>query len=61
MQSLDSFRRSYLLGAIVVWTAIILASAVILLGTPYFVQVVPVLAGGAIWFAAIVPAALRRL
>jgi len=54
-------RTAYLLGAALVWVAIIAASAAILGGTPYLAPMLPVLGGGAVWFVVLSPAALRRL
>ena len=52
--------NTYLLGAGIVWTAIFFATAVVLQGTPFFAQLLPILAGGAVWFVVLVPAAWRR-
>jgi hypothetical protein len=51
---------TYVIGAVVVWVAIILASGVILAGTTYVGTILPILSGGATWFVVIVPAATRR-
>ena len=51
---------TYLIGATIVWAGILLATAVVLQRTPYLAQVLPILAGGAVWFILIVPGALRR-
>jgi hypothetical protein len=51
---------SYLLGAAIVWTGIFIATAVLLSGTPYFGQLLPILGGGAVWFIVLVPSAARR-
>jgi hypothetical protein len=56
----DQTRRNYLIGAVIVWVAIIAASRFILAGTPYFGQMLPILGGGAAWFVVIVPGALLR-
>lgn len=53
-------RNRYLFGAVIVWVAIIAASAVILRGTPYAGQMLTILGGGAAWFVVIVPAWLFR-
>jgi len=44
-----------LISTIIVWVAIISASAVILRGTPYAGQMLTILGGGAAWFVVIVP------
>jgi hypothetical protein len=56
----DQTRRNYLIGAVIVWVAIIAASSFILAGTPYLGQMLPILGGGAAWFVVIVPGALLR-
>ncbi len=61
MQNVDGFKRSYLIGAAIIWVCIFFATAVILSGTPYFAQVLPVLSGGAVWFVVIIPAILQRV
>ena len=53
-------RRTYLISAATVWAAILIASAVILRGTPYFSQMLPVLGGGAVWFVVLAPIAVFR-
>jgi hypothetical protein len=50
----------YILGSAIVWAAIILGTAVVLKGTPYFTQLLPILGGGAVWSVVIGSAALRR-
>jgi hypothetical protein len=52
-------RETYWLGAAVVWAGILLARALVLRGTPYFSQLLPILSGGVIWFVVIVPRAWR--
>ena len=52
--------RTYALGAAIVWAGIAVATALMLQGTPYFTQVLPILAGGAVWFLVIVPGAWAR-
>jgi hypothetical protein len=51
---------TYAIGAVIVWVAIIAATAVVLAGTPYFAQVLPIVGGGAVWFVVIVPATWAR-
>jgi hypothetical protein len=58
MFEIKKFRRAYLIGAVIVWVGIILASAVILAGTPYLTQILIILGGGAFWFVVLVPGAL---
>ncbi|HEX2348717.1 MAG TPA: hypothetical protein VHI51_09810 [Ktedonobacterales bacterium] len=45
----------YLLGAAIVWAGIFIAVAVVLQGTPYFGQLLPILGGGAVYFVVLVP------
>ena len=52
--------NTYLLGAGIVWTGIFLATAVVLQGTPFFGQMLPILSGGAVWFVVLVPGAWSR-
>ena len=52
--------KSYLISSSFVWVAILIASAVILQGTPAFGRLLPVLGGGAVWFVVIFPGALFR-
>ncbi len=48
-----------MLGAAIVWAGLFIASAVVLRGTPYFGQLLPILTGGMVWFVIIVPSAAR--
>lgn len=59
--SVESFKRVYLIGAVIVWVAIIAAVAASLADTPYFAQLLPLLGGGVVWFLVIVPGALLRV
>jgi hypothetical protein len=45
----------YLIGAAIVWAAIFIALAIVLSGTVYFAQVLPILSGGAVYFILLVP------
>ncbi len=58
MVEMKKFRRAYLFSAVIVWVAIILASSVILAGTPYLAQMLIILGGGVVWFVVLVPGAL---
>jgi low affinity Fe/Cu permease len=62
MNERNAPERAYLLGSVIVWAGIFLAMAVILTGTvrgaDAFMQLLPVLTGGAVWFVIIVPGAL---
>jgi hypothetical protein len=49
--------RPYLIGTVIVWAGLIIASAVVLSGTPYLVQILPILGGGAFFFVVLLPAA----
>ena len=60
MQDTAGFKQSYLISAVIVWVSIIIASALILRGTSYFSQMLPVIGGGAVWFVVIVPGILYR-
>jgi hypothetical protein len=51
---------TYTVGAAIVWAGILLAAAVMLAGTPYFAQLLPILGGGVAWFVVIVPGAWSR-
>ncbi len=52
-------RARYRIAAVLVWVAILIASAFILAGTPYLPPMIPVLGGGAVWFVIIAPAGFR--
>lgn len=52
--------RSYELVAAVVWAAPLTGVAVVLQGTPYLAQVLPILGGGAAFFVVVLPVALYR-
>ena len=58
---LTTFKRTYLIGAVIVWVGLLFALAFTLSGTPYFVQVLPLLGGGIVWFVVIIPGALRTV
>lgn len=50
-----TFKRAYLIGSVIVWVGIMIATAVILSGTPYFAQMLPILDSGVFWFIVFVP------
>lgn len=52
-----TFKRAYLIGSVIVWVSILIGTAVILSGTPYFAQMLPILLAGVLWFVLLVPAA----
>jgi hypothetical protein len=52
--------QTYVIGAAIVWAGILFASALVLQGTPYFSQMLPIVSGGAVWFVVIVPGAWQR-
>jgi len=52
-----AFQNTYLIGAVIVWTGIWIATAVILAGTAYFAQMLPLLLGGGRLFLIILPGA----
>ena len=60
MQNKNGFRNAYMIGAAVAWAGVFLAIAVILGDADTFMQILPVLGGGAVWFLVIVPGALFR-
>lgn len=61
MQSIEKFRRAYLIGAGIVWAGLFLALAIVLGDSPYFGQILPLLSGAAVWFVVIIPAVLRTV
>jgi hypothetical protein len=52
-----TFKRVYLTGTVIVWVSIMIATAVILSGTPYFGQMLPILGIGVFWTIVVVPGA----
>jgi hypothetical protein len=52
-----TFKRAYLIGSVIVWVSIMIGTAVILSGTPYFAQMLPILLAGVLWSVLLVPAA----
>jgi hypothetical protein len=46
---------SYLAGAVIVWIGILVATAVVVDDADQFMQLLPILGGGAFWFIVIVP------
>jgi hypothetical protein len=58
---LATFRRAYLIGAAIIWVAIILATSIILGGTPYFGIMLPIVSAGAFWFVVLIPSILYRM
>jgi uncharacterized membrane protein YkgB len=52
-----TFKRAYLIGSLIVWVGILIGIAVILSGTPYFAQILPILMAGPLWFVILVPGA----
>lgn len=53
-------RALYLTSAVIVWTAIILASALVLSDSDQLGIMLAILGGGAAWFVVIVPGAIFR-
>jgi hypothetical protein len=51
------FKQTYLIGSVIVWVSILIGTVIVLSGTPYVAQMVPILGGGALWFILCVPAA----
>lgn len=60
MEETRRVQRKYLIGAVIVWIALVAATSVILAGTPYFSQMLTIVAGGAVYFVVLVPAWLFR-
>jgi len=52
-----TFKRAYLIGSVIVWVGILIGTAVILSGTQYFAQILPILFVGVIWFIVLLPSA----
>src|SRR5437660_7406033 len=52
-----TFKRAYLIGSVIVWGSILIGTAVLLSGTPYFAQMLLILSGGAFWYILCMPAA----
>jgi len=50
----------YLMAGAVVWASIMIGSAVVLKGTPYFAQLLPFLLFGVVWFVVLVPAGIFK-
>jgi len=50
----------YVISSVIVWVAILLSAAMILQGTAYFGELLPILGGGAAWFVVIAPGGLRK-
>jgi hypothetical protein len=53
--------RNYVIGAVIVWVGIIVATAVMLGGSGEFGNMLIILAAGAIWFVLLVPGWLRTM
>ena len=52
--------RIYLVATVIVWVAIIFASAMVLSGTDYLGRMLPILGGGAVFFVILLPGGLFR-
>jgi 4-hydroxybenzoate polyprenyltransferase len=52
-----TFKRTYLIGTVIVWVSILIGTAIILSGTPYFAQILPILSVGVFWFIVLLPGA----
>ena len=52
--------KYYLIAAIIVWVAIIIATAVLLKNTAYFAQILSILGSGAVWFVILTPTVFRK-
>ncbi|HXM54471.1 MAG TPA: hypothetical protein VOB72_03715 [Candidatus Dormibacteraeota bacterium] len=61
----DQIRRKqlayYALASAILWASIIAGMAVILQGTPYFAQVLPILIAGVVFSVGILPYSLRYI
>jgi hypothetical protein len=51
----------YEVSAAIMWSALLIGVAVILQGTPYFGQLLPILGAGAAVFVVILPASLSQI
>lgn len=58
MRHVTTPRRSYMVGAAIVWAGILIATAVVLAGSPQLGVMVSILGGGAVFFLIILPAGL---
>jgi hypothetical protein len=50
---------AYIIGSMIVWGGILLATTFTLWGTPYLLQLLPILLGGMVVFTVLTPAGLR--
>lgn len=57
--SLERAVRTYLIGAVIVWVGLIVATAILLRGSDQFPIMLTILGGGAVWFVVIVPTMFR--
>ncbi|MHB1132296.1 MAG: hypothetical protein ACYC4L_07880 [Chloroflexota bacterium] len=58
---LATFKRVYLIGAVIVWVGLILAIAGTLAGTSALPIALILLGGGSFWFVVLVPGVLRTV
>ena len=54
------FLEMYTIGAAIVWAGLFMAVAVVLRGSGFFAQLLPILTGAMVWFVIIIPAAATR-
>ena len=52
--------QKYLVSTVIVWTAVLIASALVLMDSSYFGQILAILGGGAVWFVVLVPGGILR-
>ncbi len=57
---MERAKASYILAASIVWAAIVLATAIVLRGSPQFGVMLSILGGGAAFFVVILPAGVFR-
>ena len=55
---LYTFRRTYLVGTVIIWVTLLLTLGVTLSGTPAFGTALILLGGGSFWFVVLVPGVL---
>ena len=58
MRHVTTPRRSYMVGAAIVWAGILIATAIVLAGSPQMGVMISILGGGAVFFLIILPSGL---
>jgi hypothetical protein len=54
------FLEMYTVSAAIVWAGLFIAVAVVLKGSGFFAQLLPILTGAMVWFVIIIPSAATR-